>query len=213
VLLQLPPGASVILRTFDARQVEGPAWTWWRPLAEGRELTGDWSVQFLNGGPELPAAFSTGRLASWTDLGGEQAQRFAGTARYSLKFDVPAEQLKAEAAAWQLDLGEVAQSARVRLNGKELGTWITPPFAMLVSDLKPTDNLLEVEVTNVSANRIRDLDRRGVVWRTFHDINFVNLNYRPFDASEWPLTASGLLGPVTLSRVAPLHRQTKQPSL
>jgi hypothetical protein len=30
---------------------------------------------------------------------------------------------------------------------------------------------------------------------------FVNLNYRPFDASDWPLTDSGLLGPVTLTAV------------
>jgi hypothetical protein len=29
----------------------------------------------------------------------------------------------------------------------------------------------------------------------------VNLNYRPFDASDWPLTDSGLLGPVTLTAV------------
>ena len=59
-------------------------------------------------------------------------------------------------------------------------------------------NLLEVEVTNLSANRIRDLDLRKVPWKIFHDINFVNLDYKPFDASAWPLRASGLLGPVTL---------------
>ena len=47
----------------------------------------------------------------------------------------------------------------------------------------------------------RDLDRRGVKWKTFRDINFVDLNYHPFDASRWPLTASGLLGPVTLTCV------------
>ena len=68
----------------------------------------------------------------------------------------------------------------------------------MVADLKPKGNLLEVEVTNVSANRIRDLDRRKVAWRTFTDINFVNIDYKPFDASNWPLTDSGLLGPVRL---------------
>jgi hypothetical protein len=61
---------------------------------------------------------------------------------------------------------------------------------------------LEVEVANVSANRIRDLDRRGIQWKNFHDINFVNLDYHPFNASDWPLTDSGLLGPVTLTAVA-----------
>jgi hypothetical protein len=31
------------------------------------------------------------------------------------------------------------------------------------------------------------------------EINFVNINYKPFDAAAWPLTPSGLLGPVTLT--------------
>jgi hypothetical protein len=53
----------------------------------------------------------------------------------------------------------------------------------------------------VSANRIRDLDRRGVQWQSFHDINFVNLNYQKFDAANWPVADSGLLGPVALTLV------------
>jgi hypothetical protein len=104
-----------------------------------------------------------------------------------------------------LSLGKVCQSARVRLNGKDLGTLITPPFRVVVSDLKPRDNKLEVEVTNVSANAIRYYDREGVKWRNFHDINFVNQDYRPFDASNWPLTDSGLLGRVTLTALTPLE--------
>ena len=103
-----------------------------------------------------------------------------------------------------LDLGDVRQSARVRLNGKDYGTLITPPFRVVVDNLKPTGNQLEVEVTSVPANRIRDLDRRGVHWKTFHDINFVDINYQPFNASDWPLTDCGLLGPVTLTAVEPL---------
>jgi hypothetical protein len=106
-----------------------------------------------------------------------------------------------ESSTWQLDLGRVCQSARVRLNGRELGTLITPPFRVVAGPLKPTGNLLEVEVTNTSANRIRDLDRRGVAWQVFHDINFVNLDYKKFDASDWPDADSGLLGPVTLTPV------------
>ena len=93
------------------------------------------------------------------------------------------------------------QSARVRVNGKDYGTLITPPFRVVVDDLKPTGNTLEVEVTSVTANRIRDLDRRGVKWKTFRDINIVDINYKPFDASNWPLTDCGLLGPVTLTPV------------
>jgi len=93
----------------------------------------------------------------------------------------------------------VRQSARVRVNGKDYGTLITPPFRVVVDNLKPAGNMLEVEVTGVAANRIRDLDRRGVKWKTFRDINFVDINYKPFDAANWPLTDCGLLGPVTLT--------------
>jgi hypothetical protein len=64
--------------------------------------------------------------------------------------------------------------------------------------LKAGANLIEIEVTNLSANRIRDLDRRKVVWKKFHDINIVDHNYRKLDASEWPIEPSGLLGPVKL---------------
>jgi hypothetical protein len=39
--------------------------------------------------------------------------------------------------------------------------------------------VLELEVTNPRANRIRDLDQRKVPWKIMREINFVNINYRP----------------------------------
>jgi hypothetical protein len=165
----------------------------------------------------LPASFQTAKLASWTELGDTNAQSFAGTARYSITFDASSLEsrlqtasgdggtLKREHQTYFLDLGDVRQSARVKLNGKDYGTLITPPFRVVVDNLKPKDNVLEVGVTGVSANRIRDLDRRGVPWKNFRDINFVDINYRPFDASNWPLCDSGLLGPVTLTPVMSLQ--------
>jgi hypothetical protein len=199
VFLQLEPGESVVLRVFREKTATGPAWRYWRPAGPAVELTGSWRVGFLTGGPALPAPFQLTRLASWSGRADTNAQRFAGTALYTLRFDAPS----ASAGSWRLDLGRVCQSARVRLNGRDLGTLLTPPFRVVVDALQPTDNRLEVEVTNVAANRIRDLDRRGVAWRTFHDINFVNLDYKPFDASNWPLTDSGLLGPVRLEPLVP----------
>ncbi|MCX6906436.1 MAG: glycosyl hydrolase, partial [Verrucomicrobia bacterium] len=196
VYVQLAPGDSVVLRTFAGRKLDGPAWAYWKPAGDSVTLSGSWQVKFLRGGPALPPAFETAKLSSWTELGGGEAQRFAGTALCSLTFDAPA-----AGASWRLDLGDVCQSARVRLNGRDLGTAIKPPFRVAVDALKPKGNVLEVEVTNVSANRIRDLDRRGVKWHNFYDIGFVNINYKPFDASNWPLAESGLLGPVTLQPV------------
>jgi hypothetical protein len=57
---------------------------------------------------------------------------------------------------------------------------------------------LEIEVTNLAANRIADLDRRKVNWKYFYDINMASKRYRSLDASDWPPRDSGLLGPVVL---------------
>ena len=199
VWLALSPGESLILRALEQVPESGPAWPAREVAGQPVALSSTWDVSFLQGGPQLPPSFQTARLASWTELGGEEAQRFAGTAVYSTMFDAPIE----KSSEWWLNLGTVCQSARVRLNGQDLGTLITPPFRVAISHLKPTGNRLEVEVTNLSANRIRDLDRRKVPWKSFHEINYVNIQYKPFDASGWPLYNSGLLGPVTLTAITP----------
>ncbi len=73
------------------------------------------------------------------------------------------------------------------------------PFRISLADtLRPGANQLEVEVANLAANRIAELDRRNVVWRKFYEINFVTIRYQPFDASQWPPLESGLIGPVSL---------------
>ncbi len=197
--LQLAAGASLILRSLADKTSEGPAWKYWQADGQPFEIAGEWQVSFIQGGPTLPADSQLTKLASWTTLADTNVQSFAGTATYDITFDAPAR----ANATYSLDLGKVCQSARVRLNGKDMGTLITPPFRVLVTDLKPTGNKLEVEVTSVAANRIRDLDRRGAKWKIFKDINFVNVDYRPFSAANWPLTDCGLLGPVTLAAVTP----------
>jgi hypothetical protein len=202
IYLHLEPNASIILRTFAKKPDNVPDWPYWQSAGHPVDLGGEWQIEFIAGGPELPPALKTTRLASWTELGGDAAQRFAGTARYSIRFDAP----PGAADRWLLDLGEICQSARVRLNGRDYGVLIQPPFRITVDRLQDSNNLLEIEVTNVSANRIRDLDRRGVIWKNFHDTNFVSIDYNTFDASQWPLVQSGLLGPVSLKAMKGLSR-------
>lgn len=197
VYLALAPGESVLLRASRTEEPGEPRWAYWAPAGPATPIPGRWRVRFLEGGPVLPAAFETDQLGSWTARADTNAQRFAGTARYAVEFDAPS----SWAGAWQLALGRVCQSARVRLNGKSLGTLIAPPFTVAAGRLKARGNRLEIEVTNVGANRIRDLDRRGVNWKNFYDVNYVGIDYKPFDAANWPLTDSGLLGPVTLQPI------------
>jgi len=72
------------------------------------------------------------------------------------------------------------------------------------SELNPL-NRLEVSVTNLSANRIADLDRRGVPWKKFYNVNMppkLPENRGAdglFSAAKWEPLPSGLLGPVTLT--------------
>jgi hypothetical protein len=211
VYLQLAPGESVVLRTTRIARHSGTPWSYTAPAGPPLELSGEWHVEFLKGGPELPPPATMKTLASWTEFGGE-AQRFAGTARYRLQFELTAlvrngpsavnAAAKNETASpdvWALDLGDVRDSARVRVNGEEVTTaWSVPFVVQLGKRLKPGPNVLELDVTNLAANRIRDMDRRGVPWKIMREINFVDINYRPFDASKWEHKPSGLLGPVRL---------------
>ena len=197
IYLELMPGQSLLLQTSERLPPNGARFEFVKPTGSAVLLAGPWEVSFVAGGPELPAPLHATNLGSWTAVGDTNAQRFAGTGRYSVIFDAPP---ACRTSAW-LDLGRVCHSARLRLNGEDLGTLIAPPFRVMVQGLKPAGNQLEIEVTSTSANRIRDLDRRGVKWRNFYDINLVNLDYKPFDASNWPVAEAGLIGPVTLTAV------------
>lgn len=200
VHLQLKPGETRILRTFDKRNVAGDRWPVLKKGGEPIVVEGEWKITFLDGAPERPADIVTAELKSWTEIGDEEAKRFAGTARYSTEVEIPG-----NADNWEIDLGDVRESARVIINGEEAAWLYSVPYSAPIGKyLKAGKNRLDIEVTNLSANRIRDLDIRKVKWRVFRDINFVNHNYRTFDASKWSMTPSGLLGPVTL---APMNEE------
>ncbi len=184
--------------------------------AGAQRIAGLWSVEFIVGGPVLPKPCTVSNLASWTRNGDPASEAFAGTARYRTKFEVSGVGVQVSGRAsgtgsslkpdtrhltpLLLDLGDVRHVARVRINGRDLGTAFMRPYRVEVPAdlLKPSGNELEIEVTNLAANRIRDLDRRKVEWRIFRDINLVSITYKPFDASGWPVFESGLLGPVVL---------------
>lgn len=199
--LQLLPGETRIIRTLDEAELQGRSWPVLRPVGEAAPIAGNWRVEFIEGGPVLPGSYRPdGGLRSWTEADDPEASRFAGTARYTVEVELP-DRL---GDSWILDLGDVRESARVRINGQDAGILFSIPFRMEVREwLRPGTNRFEIEVTNLAANRIRDLDRRGVEWKVFHDINFVDHRYEPFDASGWEVVPSGLLGPVTLQEQVP----------
>ncbi|MFL6256022.1 MAG: glycosyl hydrolase, partial [Pyrinomonadaceae bacterium] len=207
VYLQLAPGESCVVKTFDATQ-RGEPFPYFKPAGQTQQLGGEWSVQFVEGGPALPPALQLRALDSWTKLDGDGYKTFSGTARYALTFDRP----QGPTSDWMLDLGRVAETARVRLNGRDLGTLITSPFRVRVpAALLRERNTLEVEVSNLAINRVIDMERRGVRYKKFYNTNFPAR--RPedrgadglFDATKLAPRDSGLLGPVTLTPIEPVR--------
>jgi hypothetical protein len=207
VYLQLAPGESCILKTFNTA-VSGQPYQYFKAKGQPHQINGAWSVSFIEGGPELPPMVETKALGSWTNFGGEAVKKFSGAAKYTISFDKP----QGEADGWLLDLGNVAESARVKLNGQELGVLINSPYRMRIpKDLIKEKNVLEITVSNLMANRIADLDRRSVNWKKFYNINFPSR--RPenrgtdglFNAARWSPRDSGLIGPVMLAPIEPLR--------
>ncbi len=203
VYLDLPAGSSLLLRTqTSALPADAAQWQYGVPLTSGAvPLPTAWSVEFLEGGPSLPSPRRVSSLSDWTQWNTEADQdalkAFSGTARYTLNFDLP--DSAGRETAWELDLGTVCHSARVRLNGNEIGSVIARPWRITTpaGTLKPEGNVLEIEVTNLMANRLADLERRkGDSWRPFL---MVNIQYKGFDAAAWAPVRSGLIGPVTLT--------------
>jgi hypothetical protein len=203
IFLQLAPNESRLVKTFTSAAPSGAAFRFREPSATAQPLAANWTVRFVSGGPQVPAEFSTRELRSWTELGGDAAKAFSGTASYRTIFRVAAR------VDHVLELGRVAESARVRVNGREIAALIAPPWqAFIPADaLKDGDNELEILVTNLAANRIADLDRRDPSWKHFYNTNYparIAGNRGPdgnFSAAQWPPRASGLLGPVTLAPV------------
>lgn len=203
VYLQLAAGESIFVRTTPDSLGTRPSWSYLETAGAPIPLGGEWRVTFLEGGPELPSSRPMEKPRSWADEADAAAQVFGGTARYETEFTLPSDQRPED---WQLDLGDVRETARVFVNDREISRcWSLPMRTRLGSALKTGKNTITIEVTSTAANRLRDLDRRGVAWKNFHEINFVNLFYKPFDASKWPTTPSGLLGPVTLTPLRTLR--------
>lgn len=193
--LALAPGESVFLELRDTEPLSEPVSPVY-PAKEYISLNGAWQVSFISGEPVIPKPFTTDHLFSWTKSQDTMAAYFAGIARYTLSFSLDKKYYNQ--AIW-LDLGDVRETADVKLNGIKLGTAWCLPFRLRVPPKALKEkNVLEIEVNNLSANRIRYIDKQGQDWKKFYDINIVDINYKAFDASAWAPVVSGLLGPVKL---------------
>lgn len=196
VKVQLKPGEALILEVSN-KDSELPQWQYLGSPEEPIKVHDGWSLEFVKGGPDLPAKRALKELKSWTTFDDSIALAFSGTGEYTTTFILPE---KKEREEYILDLGQVNESARVWINGEEVGILWSIPFKARVGEfLKEGENSIEIQVANLMANRIRNMDQKEIEWRKYHEINFVNINYKPFNAAKWQPMPSGLIGPVTIT--------------
>lgn len=199
VYLDLQPGQSILIQFHDG-PIASVGFLYCRPTAHTVPLRGPWKLTFIKGGPELPPPMSMDTLCSWTGPGVPALQAFSGTATYTMSFPRPTD----SAVAWCLDLGVVKESAIVTLNGQVLDTLLGPVYRVNIDiSLLKDQNELTVTVSNLMANRIADLDKQGVFWKKFYNVNIAarraeNRVDGIFSAAQWQPRPSGLLGPVKL---------------
>jgi len=206
VYLQLEAGETLILQGYPYKSAINDYPLWSVP-EEKTALNGEWTVSFLKGGPTIPASYKTTELKSWTEQS-DELKKFSGTASYKISFSKPTD----NAPAYQLDLGKVAVSATVFLNGENIGTLVGPAYRLIIdSSALKENNQLEVRVSNLMANRIIDMDKNGENYKKFYNTNFAAHERKNvgkdglFTAAGWEPLESGLIGPVYFSPVKELR--------
>jgi len=191
----------LILKIFSQTDVQVPDWNYLRAASQIVELKNDWKLHFEQSEPDIEGIFELSQLGSWTELNIPDANINRGTGIYQTTFNMD----YSAPDECVLDLGDVCESARVIVNGQPVATLWSVPFECKIGRfLKKGQNSIQIEVTNLPANAIADLDRRKVPWRMFKEINMVDRNYKKSDYSSWKPVPSGLLGSVRIKIQQPL---------
>jgi hypothetical protein len=202
VALKLSPGESCLVQIFPEKLNVQNNYLYLNTLGENKALDNAWTLTFVEGGPQLPKPVKLTKPSPWTDEEGADYKAFSGTAVYKTNFAKPTTTAK----YFRLDLGTVAHSAKIILNGKELATLICAPYSVDIpaATIKES-NTMEVLVTNLMGNRMADLERKGEKYKIFYNINFpaIKASNRGadglFTTTGWQPQVSGLVGPVSLT--------------
>ena len=207
--LALRSGESIILQTFDDVPQQQPA-----DLLKGLAsiyhqtstahvqeypLDGPWTLSFMEEAPKVTETFTLDHPQTWESLS-DETKVTMGTGVYETTITLKKKDLR-RAFKWEIDLGDVRESARVYINGEYIGCAWSVPFVLdCMLALKAGKNTIRIEVTNLPANRISELDRKGVKWRKMEEINVVDINYKKTLYDNWEPMPSGLNSQVRLLR-------------
>ena len=159
-------------------------------------LEGPWTLSFVEEAPAVGKTYQLNRLQTWETLD-EKTRVTMGTGVYTTTFKLSKNDRPK--AHWMIDLGDVRESARVYINGQFIGCAWSVPFVLDCQQaLQVGTNEVRIEVTNLPANRISELDRQGVKWRKMEEINVVDIHYKKTLYDQWEPMPSGLNSSVRL---------------
>lgn len=214
ITIDLRSGESMILETFDnhdALKMTGDTLQtadgeviYYRkdaPLdGKARLLKGNWQLRFTESVPAISRTYQLENLQSWETLD-DSTRTLMGTGVYECKLRLTRQDLQ-DGNDWAIDLGDVRESARVYVNDRFVGCAWAVPYVLQFSDIFHAGvNTIRIDVTNLPANRISQLDREGYPWRKMEEINVVNINYKKTSYADWKPMPSGLNSHVLLYRV------------
>ena len=175
-------------------------------------LNSSWDLDFDKkwGGPGKVHLDS---LIDWTTSKLDGIKFYSGTVSYRKVFDFENMDSSFNHSAIYIDLGQVKNIARIKLNGKDLGvSWVSPFRKDISNLLRAQGNVLEIEVANLWTNRLIGdeqypddgiKDGKWPEWlikgepRHSGRYTFTTFKYYTKDSA---LVQSGLIGPVTLLR-------------
>ena len=172
-----------------------------------QELAGPWTVQFdpqwfyptndFSGDPATGLMVFE-KLEDWNKRPESAVKNFSGKAVYKQVFKLQPTDM---GQRMYLDLGSVKETARVLLNGKDLGVvWCAPWRVEITGAAKAGDNALKIEVVNLWPNRLvgdKHLPAAQRKTRTKMFMGGLNNDQLP----------SGLLGPVTIQTIQLMNQK------
>jgi len=158
------------------------------------DITGSWDVFF---DPQFggPGKIKFEELIDWSKSKVEGIKHYSGIATYKKAFRIKKEVLtKGSKQRFYIDLGQVSNMARVKINGIQAGVVWTQNRLDITEYLKPGKNNLEIDVANLWINRLigdeKFKDDQSSKRSTYTTYKYYNQN----DTLE----ESGLVGPVKI---------------
>ncbi len=170
-----------------------------------QDITGPWSVQFdpqwfyptagLDS-IQVKGLMVFDKLEDWNKRPEPAVKNFSGSAVYKKSFSM---QTLVPKQRYFLDLGTVKETARINLNGKDLGVvWCAPWQIEITEAVRTGENELEIKVVNLWPNRLVGDKKLPPAERHTNKNMFVGW----LNNDQLP---SGLLGPVTIKTVPKIN--------